>query len=213
MKQIAIYNEREDVIHKPSDAESLGFSFQTFGETKKPVASTGLTTGYQDAPDFAGEWVKSLAGLPNTGLTERADHALRIAVHPLVLVSLKPTTVQGHDRLDRQPHRIDWRILARQWPVSRHGSAVQDFLFRALAAALKSARRANSEVVSPSAAAADSTCPQLSSSMRKYRLGVWPVAGLPRPRFSSVVVFMPRFYGHPQNCQMECFVGRRIIGR
>jgi len=53
-------------------------------------------------------------------------------------------------------------------------------------AARSNVSRMNSETVLPLAAAARSISAHASSSMRKYRLGVTPVAGLPRSRFGCL---------------------------
>jgi len=42
--------------------------------------------------------------------------------------------------------------------------------------------------------------------MRKYRFGIWPVAGLPRP-FFSWVAFMAEFYDHPIILSISLFCG------
>jgi hypothetical protein len=71
-------------------------------------------------------------------------------------------------------------------------------------------RRKYSETVSPDDPAALTICCQDSSSMRKYRLGVCPVAGLPGPR-GFVDVAMPPFYDHPSILSIPTFMGGQII--
>ena len=56
-----------------------------------------------------------------------------------------------------------------------------------------------SEADSPLNLAARLICAQVSSSARKYRLGVCPVAGLPLLRGILVVVSISSVYVHPEN--------------
>ena len=81
------------------------------------------------------------------------------------------------------------------------------FVRMMLFAFLSKTRRMYSDVVSSHSSAAVTICCHESSSIRKYRLGVCPVAGRPRPRFCSSTFAMSVFYVHPSILSNAMFYG------
>jgi hypothetical protein len=69
-----------------------------------------------------------------------------------------------------------------------------------------------SEMDSSDRPAARETQSQSSSFRRKYRLGVCPVAGLPRPRLATSFT-MQGFYDHPEKLLNRLFIGWTSNGK